>query len=108
MQIMLDIPRESPFFDSTPGFGEVSALPGSPATSEKKNEVLTVGVLGVLGIPLGVFSIELKPPGEKRPFAVGDCNHASTVLARINIREKEPLLVTYKNACCLLTVGRVE
>jgi hypothetical protein len=77
--MIFDMPRESPFFDSTPGFGEVSALPGSPATSEKKNEVLTVGVRGVLGIPLGVLSMEPKPPGEKRPLAVGDCNHARTV-----------------------------
>jgi hypothetical protein len=47
------------------------------ATSEKKNDVLTVGVRGVRGPP-GVFSNVPYPPGEKRPFAVGDCNHANT------------------------------
>jgi hypothetical protein len=41
--------------------------------------VLTVGVLGVRGpTPLGVFNIDAKPPGEKRPFAVGDCNQERT------------------------------
>mmetsp|Transcript_12470 Transcript_12470/g.35710 ORF Transcript_12470/g.35710 Transcript_12470/m.35710 type:complete len:86 (-) Transcript_12470:1118-1375(-) len=77
MHIIFDTPRDPPLFESPPGLGEVS-LPGNPATSEKKNDVLTVGVLGVLGAPLGVFNIEPKPPGEKRPFAVGDCNHART------------------------------
>ena len=77
MQMMLDTPRVPPFFDSDPGFGDVSP-PGSPATSEKKKEVLTLGVLGVLGAPLGVFRMEPKPPGEKSPFAEGDCNHERT------------------------------
>lgn len=106
MQMIFDMPRESPFFDSTPGFGEVSALPGSPATSEKKNEVLTVGVLGVLGIPLGVFSIEPKPPGENRPFAVGDCNHARTARVITTIREKGSSKINKYEQ--LLTVGRVK
>lgn len=75
---MLDIPLVPPRFVSAPGLGEVSVLLGNPATSEKKNEVLTVGVLGVLGAPLGVFSMEPNPPGEKRPFAVGDCSQART------------------------------
>ena len=64
-----------PFFDvSAPAFGETSPLRGKPATSEKKNDVLTVGVLGVLGTPAprGVFIIEPSPPGENKPLAVGD------------------------------------
>ena len=48
--------------------------------------MLTVGVLGVLGPntplgvipPLGVPKRDPKPPGEKSPFEVGDCNHART------------------------------
>lgn len=50
---------------------------GKLATSEKKKDVLTVGVLGVRGPP-GVFSSAPYPPGENSPFAVGDCNQAST------------------------------
>jgi hypothetical protein len=70
---------EIPFCDDDDVF-----LPGEPwaagklATSEKKNEVLTVGVRGVLD-PAGVFMTEFRPPGLKRPFAVGDCSHASTL-----------------------------
>ena len=78
IQIIFDTPLDPPRFDSPPGLGEAS-LPGNPATSEKKNDVLTLGVLGVLGAPRGVFNIEPRPPGEKRPFAVGDCNHARTI-----------------------------
>jgi hypothetical protein len=56
---------------------------GKLATSEKKNEVVFVGVLGVRGaVPArGVFIADPKPkppPGENSPFAVGDCSHAST------------------------------
>lgn len=78
--MMLDIPLDPPRFVSAPGFGDVSVLCGKPATSEKKKEVLTVGVLGVRGATRGVLRTELKPPppGEKRPFAVGDCNQART------------------------------
>lgn len=80
IQIIFDTPRPPPRFVSPPGFGEVSVLCGKPATSEKKNEVLTVGVLGVRGATLGVLRTEENPPGEKRPLAVGDCNHARTVI----------------------------
>ena len=79
IQIMFDMPLDPPRFVSAPGLGEVSVLCGKPATSEKKKEVLTTGVLGVRGATLGVLRTELNPPGEKRPFAVGDCNQARTV-----------------------------
>ena len=73
--MILLAPRDPFFLASPPAFGDVS-FPGNPATSEKKNEVLTVGVRGVRGAPFGV--LRPKPPGEKRPFAVGDCSHART------------------------------
>mmetsp|Transcript_29453 Transcript_29453/g.45343 ORF Transcript_29453/g.45343 Transcript_29453/m.45343 type:complete len:94 (-) Transcript_29453:1310-1591(-) len=81
MQMMFEYPLcEPPLLPpSPPGFGETSPLRGKPATSEKKKDVLTVGVLGVRGPPRGVFIIDPKPPGENRPFAVGDCNHARTL-----------------------------
>lgn len=52
-----------------------------PATSEKKKDVLTLGVPGVRGIkgPLGVFMMEFSPPGENNPLAVGDCNQFNTL-----------------------------
>lgn len=78
MQMMFDIPLPPFRFVSAPGFGDGSKLWGRPATSEKKKEVLTVGVLGVRGATRGVFRADEKPPGEKRPFAVGDCSQAST------------------------------
>lgn len=78
MQIMFEYPRP-PRFPFSPGLGEmVQSLRGSPATSEKKNEVLTVVVLGVCGAPFGVFNIDANPPGENKPFAVGDCSQART------------------------------
>lgn len=66
---------------AAPGFGEVHSPPrGKPATSEKKKEVLKVGVLGVLVIPaFGVFNIDPIPPGENSSFPVGECNQANTL-----------------------------
>lgn len=62
--------------------GDITSAPlGRLATSEKKKDVLTVGVRGVRGAfraPRGVFNIEPKPPGENKPLAVGDCNQART------------------------------
>ena len=51
---------------------------GKLATSEKKKDVLTVGVGVVCCLGLGVFNIEPKP-GENKPLAVGDCSQASTL-----------------------------
>ena len=52
IQIMLDMPGAPACLNAAPGFGEAnSPFRGRLATSEKKNEVLTVGVLGVLGPP---------------------------------------------------------
>lgn len=61
-------------------FGDESPPRGNDATSEKKKDVLTVGVRGVrVSAPLGVLSIDPNPPGENRPFEFGECNHASTL-----------------------------
>lgn len=81
MQIILEYPLGPLRRAGSPGLGDTSAPLGKLATSEKKNDVLTVGVLGVRGAfraPRGVLSIEPKPPGENKPFAVGDCSQAST------------------------------
>jgi len=87
IQIILLLPRPLPLRFSTsefaavaPGFGDAHSPPlGKPATSEKKNDVLKVGVCGAFGTPpRGVFNIDPRPPGEKRPFAVGECNQANT------------------------------
>jgi hypothetical protein len=87
IQIILLLPRPFPLrlslsemATAAPDFGEAHSPPlGRPATSEKKKDVLNVGVGGALSIPpRGVFSIDPKPPGEKRSFDVGECNHAST------------------------------
>lgn len=85
MQIMLLLPRPFalgfPLSEATAaGFGDAHSPPlGKPATSEKKNEVVNVGVFGVLvSPPRGVFNIDPRPPGEKSSFVVGDCNHAKT------------------------------
>ena len=65
---------------AAPGFGEVHSPPrGKPATSEKKNDVLNVGVLGAFIPALGVFSIDPIPPGENSSFVVGECNQANTL-----------------------------
>ena len=75
MQMMLD----NPFLGLLPGSASpclgVSPLRTKLATSEKKKDVLTVGVPGVRGTsgPLGVFMMEFRPPpGEKSPLPVGD------------------------------------
>eukprot|EP00977_Amphora_coffeiformis_P009991 scaffold2335_cov175-Amphora_coffeaeformis.AAC.18 len=76
IQIILEIPLFCDFLSFSSGFGESCSFLGRLATSEKKNDVVTVGVRGVL--TAGVFVTEPSPPGEKRPCAVGDCNQAST------------------------------
>lgn len=49
---MLDMPAAPACLSAAPGLGEAnSPFRGRLATSEKKNDVLTVGVLGVLGPP---------------------------------------------------------
>mmetsp|Transcript_8178 Transcript_8178/g.9516 ORF Transcript_8178/g.9516 Transcript_8178/m.9516 type:complete len:113 (+) Transcript_8178:1584-1922(+) len=64
--------------------GDAQSPPrGKPATSEKKKDVLNVGVWGFLtNEPVtparGVFNMDPNPPGENSPFAVGECNHANT------------------------------
>jgi hypothetical protein len=87
MQIMLEYTPCGPLvrLPAAPSpFGDGnSVFRGKLSTSEKKNEVPMVGVRGVrgaVGAPRGVFEAEPKkpPPGEKSPFAVGDCSHAST------------------------------
>ena len=55
--------------------GVVVLSPCRLATSEKKKDVLTVGVRGGA---CGVLAMELLP-GENSSFALGDCNHASTL-----------------------------
>jgi hypothetical protein len=70
MEIMLDTPLLAASL-----LGEAnSPFRGKEATSEKKKEVLMVGVLGVLGSPpRGVFKTDPKPPpGEKSPLEDGD------------------------------------
>ena len=56
--------------------GDANSFRGKLATSEKKKDVLIVGVCGVRGAaspPRGVFKSDPKPPpGEKSPLAVGD------------------------------------
>lgn len=88
MQIILEYtpcgPLTPPRLPAAPSpFGDGnSVFRGKLATSEKKKEVLMVGVRGVRGAvcaPPGVFNAEPKPPpGEKNPFAVGDWSQAST------------------------------
>lgn len=52
IQIILDIPEAPDGLGAVPGFGEAnSPFRGRLATSEKKKDVLTVGVRGVLGPP---------------------------------------------------------
>ena len=76
IQMMLEIPLFCDFLSFSSGFGESCSFLGRLATSEKKNDVVTVGVRGPAA---GVFVTEPSPPGENRPCAVGDCNHASTL-----------------------------
>lgn len=47
MQIMFEIPPFCDFFSSSVGLGDSCSFRGSEATSEKKKDVLTVGVRGV-------------------------------------------------------------
>jgi hypothetical protein len=75
IQMILEIPPFCDFLSSfSAAFGE--SWRGKLATSEKKKDVLTVGVLGVRAA--GVFITEPSAPGENNPCAVGDCSHAST------------------------------
>lgn len=97
MQIMLLLPRpfplrlspsEAPF--AAPDLGERNSPPrGNPATSEKKKDVLNVGVGGSFETaPLGVFNMDPKPPGENILFTDGDWSHANT----LELSSKEPPL----------------
>lgn len=78
MQMLL---RPVPDLASPPDLGDDDISPrGRAAASEKKKDVLTDGVRGVRGKPaLGVFSMDPKPPGEKRPFELGEWSHARTL-----------------------------
>lgn len=67
IQIMLEIPLFCDFLSFSVGLGDSCSFLGRLATSEKKKEVLTVGVLGVRAPPAGVFITEPRPPGENNP-----------------------------------------
>lgn len=68
--ILLLLAREADREGVTPSWGRF-------ATSLKKKLVLTVGVRGVVGCFRGVLDTD--GPGEKSPWAVGDCSHARTL-----------------------------